>query len=63
MSRTQHHTRRRLNRFVTRAGNLEINLVLPFEEDFAVVNATREIHRSERLNETVTPELPGAGPS
>ena len=39
-----------LDRFVSGAGDLEEDFVLPLEEDFAVVDAARGVHQAEGLD-------------
>ncbi len=48
-----------LNRLVACRTDLEEDLVLPLEQDFAVVQAARKIHEAEGLKQSLTGEPAG----
>ena len=61
IARTHGHCRAHLERLVARARYLEKDLLLPFEQDFAVVHAAREIHQPVDLDHALRAEAARAG--
>jgi hypothetical protein len=55
----QRHARRRLHRFMPGARDLEKNLVLALEQDFAIVDAPRKMHDTEGAQQIVAREIGG----
>ncbi len=53
MAGTRSHTGSHLYSLVTRATDLKIDFVLPFEQNFAVVNPARCVHQPERPNQSL----------
>ena len=53
MAGLEDHARRYLDGFVSRAGDLEENPVLAFENDFAIVQAARHLHQTVSANQPI----------
>lgn len=58
---TECHARSCLQGFVPRPAHLKINLVLPLQENFPVVQAAGQIHDTECTNEQFPVQLPRPG--
>jgi hypothetical protein len=53
----KHHTRGRAGRFVSRPADLEIDSILPLQQDFAIVESTRHLHDAERTFQRIAVEV------